>query len=495
MTILVTTDPLLESTDPQHQPGSMTVHHRAPSPKQGLVNDSQNDGQERGEQVDPQQIPAPNSDTGTSMHDIDEDDEEVQDHIQTPEIPPNWQPAPPSLSYISQELGNEVDTSSLGLATWRPDSPVFDADGLLVEGDRRDQSSQHNSQGRNVDASSRELIIPRSDSPVFDDQGLLVEGTHRDQSSQQLSRQGDPEEASTEDDVKIPALVPIGTGHRGNTDEMPRLIQQDPLGQNPYAALADNSDDEAPNEDISRPTNANGTEDQEPRTYASIASSSSGSGDAGDQPSFAKLTKLPTTGMRQRWTSTDAQSDKQDRTPKTKRTSKGQTVTTPSTMASIARKVCTKILSPIVGDQCVHKSSSEEVSPANSNDPELEESKTPEPDIEEGIRETNTGIRSVEESKSQETEINIQSSSSSSHQPPSSRTRLARSTSREREARLASENQVMTRSQSRSAERVNTPVTMPQTIQHNLTPNIRGRQRPSGRGRGRPKNNKRPDFR
>jgi len=314
--ILVATDPLYDSTDPQHQPGSMTVHHRAPSPKQGLVNGPQDDGQERGEQVDPQQIPASNSDTGTSMQDIDGDDEEVQDQIQIPEIPPNWQPAPPSLSYISQELGNDVDTSSLGLATWRPDSPVFDADGLLVEGDCRDQSSRHNSQGHNVDTSSMELIIPRPDSPVFDDQGLLVEGTHRDQSSQQLSQQGDPEEVSTEDDGKIPALVPIGTGHLGNTDEVPRLIQQDPLGQNPCAALADDSGDEVPNEDISCPNNTNGTEDQEPRTYASVASSSSGSGDAGDQPSVAKLTKLPTTGMRQRRTSADTQSDKRDRTPR-----------------------------------------------------------------------------------------------------------------------------------------------------------------------------------
>jgi len=197
--------------------------------------------------------------------------------------------------------------------------------------------------------------------------------------------------------------------------------------------------------------------------------------------------------MCQRRTSTDTQPNKRDRTPKTKRTSKGQAVTTPSTMASVARNVCTDILSPIVGNTYVHNSS-EEVSPANSNDPELEESKTPEPDVEEGIRETNASIRSVKESKSQETEINIQSSSSSSHQPPSSRTRLARSTSHEREARLASENQVMTRSRSRSAERVNTPVTTPQAIQHNLTPNVRGRQRPSGRGRGRPKSNKRPDF-
>jgi len=32
--MLVATDMLLDSTDPQHQPGSMTVHHLAPSPKQ-----------------------------------------------------------------------------------------------------------------------------------------------------------------------------------------------------------------------------------------------------------------------------------------------------------------------------------------------------------------------------------------------------------------------------------------------------------------------------
>jgi len=114
-------------------------------------------------------------------------------------------------------------------------------------------------------------------------------------------------------------------------------------------------------------------------------------------------------------------------------------------MASIARDVCTDILSPIVDNMYVHNSS-EEVSPANSNDSEIEESKTREPNIEEGVPETNTDIWSVEESKSQETDVNIQSSSSSSHQPVYARTRLARSTSRERVARLASENQVMTRS-------------------------------------------------
>jgi len=454
------------------------VHHRAPSPKQGLVDDPQDDGQERGAQVNPQPIPASNSNTGTSMQDIDGDDDKAHNQVQIPEIPANWQPAPPSLSYISQELGNDVDTSSMGLVAWRPDSPVCDADGLLVEGNHRDQPSQQTFQGHDVDTSSTGLIVWRPDSPVFDnEEGLLVEGNHRDQPSQQTSRQGDLEEASTEDDGKIPALAPLGQGNAENSNEMPRLVQdpnREPLNQNPYAALADDSDDEVPETVAPRPNNTDCTEDQEPRTYASVASSSSGSDDAGDQPSFSKLTKLPDTGIRQRRPRTDTQSNKRDRTPKTKRTPKGQAVSTPSSMASIARDVCTDILSPLVGDRYEHNSS-EEVSPTNSNDPELEESKIPEPDIEEGIRETNTGIGSVEESKSQETEINIQSSSSSSHQPVYTRTRL-RSTSRDREARLASENQVMTRSRSRSAERVNAPTTTPQTNQHNLTPNVRGRQ-------------------
>jgi len=175
-------------------------------------------------------------------------------------------------------------------------------------------------------------------------------------------------------------------------------------------------------------------------------------------------------------------------------------------MASIARDVCMDILSPIVGKMYEHNSS-EEVSPANLNDSEIKqksstqptvgvdtqvkESKTREPDIEEGVQETNTDIQSVKESKSQETDINIQSSSSSSHQPVCTRTRLARSTSREREARLASENQVTTRSQ--STKRVNTPVTTPQTAPHNLTPNDRGPQRPAY-GKGKSKTQKRRDF-
>jgi len=81
-----------------------------------------------------------------------------------------------------------------------------------------------------------------------------------------------------------------------------------------------------------------------------------------------------------------------------------------------------------VGKRYKHNSS-EEVTPANSNDSETDKKPLPQPDIEEGVQD--------EESKSEETEINIQSSSSSSHQPIAQRTRLARSTSCEREARLA----------------------------------------------------------
>jgi len=158
---------------------------------------------------------------------------------------------------------------------------------------------------------------------------------------------------------------------------MPRLIQdsrRNPLDQNQCAALADDSDDEVPNGDASCPNNTNGTEDQGPHTYASVASSSSGSGDSGDQPSFSQLTKLPDTGMRQCQSHTGTQSNKRERTPKTKHTPRDNAVTAPSTMASLARNVCSDILSPIVGNMYVH-SSSEEVSPTNSNDSKIEESR------------------------------------------------------------------------------------------------------------------------
>jgi len=156
-------------------------------------------------------------------------------------------------------------------------------------------------------------------------------------------------------------------------------------------------------------------------------------------------------------------------------------VTTPKTVASTASDFCGDILSPIVGKRYEHNSS-EEVTPTNSNDSETDKKPPAQPDSEEGTQ--------VGESKSQETELNIQSSSSSSHQPVAQRTRLARSTSREREARLDSD-VCVTRSQ--SAERVTTPVTMPQTSQHNLAPNSRGHQRPTY-GKGKSKTLKCTDF-
>jgi len=47
-----------------------------------------------------------------------------------------------------------------------------------------------------------------------------------------------------------------------------------------------------------------------------------------------------------------------------------------------------------VGNMYEHNSS-EEVSPTNSNDSKIEEWKTREPDIEEGVQETNTNIWSI----------------------------------------------------------------------------------------------------
>jgi len=374
-----------------------------------LINDPQDVDPEREEQVDPQPMPAP------SLHDVNGDDEHKQqshsDHddeteIQVPhgEVPPNWQP--PTLSCITHKLGNNVggpDISSLGCAAWRPSNPT------------------------------------ECDSPAFDSDGLLVEGTSKNQSSQPTLEDG----AATDDDKKMPAITPANQGD--DDDQLPRLVRWDPHDQNQCAALADDSDDL---DDELVDADAH----QAP-TYASVAGSNSASGDATDQPNSTHLTNLPDAGMRQRRPHSSAQSNKRERTPKIDRAPK--TVTTPSTIASVARGVCTDVLSPIVGNMHVHNSS-EEVSPANSNDPE--ELKNREPDIEEGV--VNTSIPSAEESKSPGTELNIQSSSSSSHQPVHTRTRLARSTSREKAARLAAESQRMTRS--RSAERDTANPTAPQ---------------------------------
>jgi len=145
----------------------------------GLINDPQDVGLGREEQVDPQPIPAP------SLRDADGDDEheqlshsdydaETQIQIPGPEVPANWQP--PTLSYITRELSSNVDTSSMGYVVWRPSNPS----------------------GYNP--------------PVFDDDGLLVEtnSNNEGQTPQQVSQQEDLEEDSFEGDGKMPALIPIG---------------------------------------------------------------------------------------------------------------------------------------------------------------------------------------------------------------------------------------------------------------------------------------------
>jgi len=292
-------------------------------------------------------------------------------------------------------------------------------------------------------------------------------------------RQDNVEEDTVKEDGKVPALVPVGTGIAGNGDEIPRLVR-DPRNKNPYAPLADNSDNEEAQVNTSHHNSPGNVTGEDKRTYASVASSNSGSADADEQPNWARLTPLPDAGMRQRRAVAGTKAHKRERTPKDKRAPNTHNVATPNSIVSIAKDVCGDILSPIVGGKYKHNSS-EEVTPNNSNNSETDKKPSPQPDIKEG--------GGVEESKSQETDINMQSSSSSSHQPISQRTRL-RSISHEREARLASGGRV---THSQSAKRVNTPTTAPQTTQGNLTPNVRGRQRP-GLGKGKSKNNKSHDF-
>jgi len=90
--------------------------------------------------------------------------------------------------------------------------------------------------------------------------------------------------------------VPVGTGTAGDDEGIPRLVR-DPRNQNPYAPLADDSGDEEAQVNTSHHNDVTG---EDMRTYASVASSNSGSADADEQPSWSKLTPLPDAGMHQR---------------------------------------------------------------------------------------------------------------------------------------------------------------------------------------------------
>jgi len=202
--------------------------------------------------------------------------------------------------------------------------------------------------GRSLDLTGGPDLLPTEytvwspsnprDTPEFDENGVIlgIDSNNEGNPRPQGSRQGDLEEGTGEDDRKIPRLIP------------------DPRNQNPYAALADNSGEETPRADVSHHNSPEGGTSEGPHTYASMASSSLGSADADNQPSWTKLTPLPDSGVPQRQSSTGAQAHKRERTPKNKRTSNTRNTATPNAIASITRDVCNDILSPIIGNRYGH---------------------------------------------------------------------------------------------------------------------------------------------
>jgi len=159
---------------------------------------------------------------------------------------------------------------------------------------------------------------------------LGVESDKEDQPHQQGSRQGDIEEGIVGDDDKIPALMP------------------DPRNQNPFAALADDSGEETPRADASHHNSPDDVVREGTHTYASVASSSSGSANADDQPGWTTMTNL--SGMRQKRSAAGKQAHKRERTRKIK----SHTPATPNTVASVGNDVCGAMLSPIVGQMYEH---------------------------------------------------------------------------------------------------------------------------------------------
>jgi len=113
---------------------------------------------------------------------------------------------------------------------------------------------------------------------------LGIDSDDEGNSRPQGSRQGDIEVGTVEEDGKMPALVPVRPGTGGDDDGMPRLVR-DPRNQNPYAPLADDSGDEEAQVDTSHHNSPDDASGEDTRTYASVASSNSGSADVDEQPS------------------------------------------------------------------------------------------------------------------------------------------------------------------------------------------------------------------
>ena len=171
-----------------------------------------------------------------------------------------------------------------------------------------------------------------SGTPEFDENGVIlgIDSDDESNSRPQGSRQGDIEVGTLKEDGKVPALAPARPGTAGDDDRIPRLVR-DPRNQNPYAPLAEDEETQVDTSHHNSPDDGTG---EDTRTYASVASSNSGSADADELLSWAKLTPLPDSGMRQRRSVAGTKVHKRERTPKNKRTPNTRNAATPNSIAS-----------------------------------------------------------------------------------------------------------------------------------------------------------------
>jgi len=197
---------------------------------------------------------------------------------------------------------------------------------------------------------------------------------------------------------------------KGDNPNEPVLVPGD---QNPYAALAEDSDEDEetpptdtsprtplpPNTSLSASTSQHGSPDGSSegsaRSYADVAGANSASANV-DDPLIWTLTPLPdkgmcqrrlqSKGMRQRRLQPAQHSDqtgKREHPIKDNFSSRQQSsgkVTTPMLVQSAASNFCGDILSPCLGSKCQHHSS-EDVTPANSGESEANTKPPAQPDL------------------------------------------------------------------------------------------------------------------
>jgi len=178
---------------------------------------------------------------------------------------------------------------------------------------------------------------------------------------------------------------------KGDNSNEPVLVPGD---QNPYAALAEDSDEDEetpptdtsprtplpPNTSLSASTSQHGSPDGSSegsaRSYADVAGANSASANVNDPPIWT-LTPLPDKGMRQRRLQSAQHSDKTGKREhpikgnfSSRQQSSGK-VTTPMSVKNAASNFCGDILSPCLGNKHQHHSS-EDVTPANSGESEAD---------------------------------------------------------------------------------------------------------------------------